>query len=281
MKFAARSTVVAVAAAAVLAMTGAPAFAADTAAPVLKAGPQAGFTLGSTVTDWDLLGTADKEDDYTDVSHSLEWSATDVGSGVCNYDLERVYAGTEPTTVFARSSATSFTDVLTNYNGDYGGGSQMQVGWRVTARDCAGNTSSVTYGGQPAVRQEDGSSTVYDVRPMTFSYGGTWSTSECTCASGGKQRATRASGASLTLEHSTDRGDYVGLVMAQGPGRGSAAVYVDGARVATVDTYAATNKNRVIVFKRWLSAGDHTIKVVNLATPGHPRIDVDAVLTSR
>ena len=56
-------------------------------------------------------------------------------------------------------------------------------------------------------------------------------------------------------------------------------MYVDGKYQKTINTYSKTTKHRVIVFDTWLSAGPHTIKVVNKATPGHPRIDIDAVLT--
>ena len=68
--------------------------------------------------------------------------------------------------------------------------------------------------------------------------------------------------------------------MAKGPGRGQADVFVDGVKTATINTYAQANSNRVIVYDKWMLAGVHTVKVVNKATAGHPRIDLDAVLAN-
>ena len=72
---------------------------------------------------------------------------------------------------------------------------------------------------------------------------------------------------------------HVALVMAKGPARGKAAIYFDGGYVTTVDTYASVNTNRVVMWDKGLTGtANHTIKVVNLATSGRPRIDVDAYI---
>ena len=95
-------------------------------------------------------------------------------------------------------------------------------------------------------------------------------------------KSTTAAGASVTATVTVPAGNvsHVGLVMAKGPTRGSAKVYVDGILKATVNTYATSAQSRVIVFERSIPAGTHRVKVVNVATPGHPRIDLDAVLTN-
>ena len=46
-----------------------------------------------------------------------------------------------------------------------------------------------------------------------------------------------------------------------------------------MDTYARSTRHRVLVWEGLFPPGPHTLRVVNLATPGHPRIDLDAVLT--
>jgi hypothetical protein len=74
-------------------------------------------------------------------------------------------------------------------------------------------------------------------------------------------------------------GQHVAVVMAEGPGRGSADVSVDGTVVGTVDTRAAVNDNRLVVFDWKMTAGVHSVTVANSATPGHPRIDIDAFMT--
>jgi hypothetical protein len=66
--------------------------------------------------------------------------------------------------------------------------------------------------------------------------------------------------------------------MPKSANRGSASVVVDGKAVATVNTHSVTTVNRVVVWQKWMPAGIHSIKVVNLATPGHPRVDIDAFL---
>jgi hypothetical protein len=61
---------------------------------------------------------------------------------------------------------------------------------------------------------------------------------------------------------------------------GSAKVYVDGVLKATVGTKAASKLNRVIAYAfQWASDGAHTLRVVNVATAGHPRVTVDGFLT--
>ena len=62
--------------------------------------------------------------------------------------------------------------------------------------------------------------------------------------------------------------------MAKGPDRGQAQVWLDGRKVATINTYSATKANRTVVWRANLAPGSHTIRVVNLATAGHPHIDM-------
>ena len=67
--------------------------------------------------------------------------------------------------------------------------------------------------------------------------------------------------------------------MATGPGRGRAAIVVDGAQVGTVDTRAPANANRVVVWSETLSPGVvHVVKIKNLGTAGRARIDFDALV---
>jgi hypothetical protein len=69
--------------------------------------------------------------------------------------------------------------------------------------------------------------------------------------------------------------------METAPDRGKAQILVDGDVVATVDTYAPSPEHRVLV---WVGSIDttreSTVSIVNLATPGRPRIDVDAFVVS-
>lgn len=60
--------------------------------------------------------------------------------------------------------------------------------------------------------------------------------------------------------------------------RSSAAIYVDGVYRKTINTNASKTKHRVVVWQAIYKPGKHTLRVVNKGTPGHPRIDLDAVL---
>jgi hypothetical protein len=76
-------------------------------------------------------------------------------------------------------------------------------------------------------------------------------------------------------------GTRVALMMAEGPGRGSFAVHQDGLLKGTISTRTSANANRVLTWTSGaLSAGRHTFKIVNLASAGHPRIDVNAALAT-
>ncbi|WP_426561725.1 hypothetical protein ACPPVT_15370 [Angustibacter sp. McL0619] len=45
-----------------------------------------------------------------------------------------------------------------------------------------------------------------------------------------------------------------------------------------MNTHSTTTLHREVVWLQTLQPGTHTVRVVNKATVGHPRIDVDAML---
>jgi hypothetical protein len=139
--------------------------------------------------------------------------------------------------------------------------------FRVQATDGVGNTTPWTYGPTFRVAMNEDTNAVNK-------YGGTWSTISTAAASGGTLRSTTQSGAYVT---ETFTGVGIAWIAYRGPTRGKARVYVDGVLLATVDLYSATAHGKAVVYaKAWTTAGTHTIKVVNLATSGRPRIDLDA-----
>jgi Beta-galactosidase jelly roll domain len=75
-------------------------------------------------------------------------------------------------------------------------------------------------------------------------------------------------------------GRDAGLVMTTGTAYGSVKVFIDGVFAGTVDNHTGSGtKLREIVFhKGFTSAGTHTIQVVNQATSGHPRADLDGLI---
>jgi hypothetical protein len=87
-------------------------------------------------------------------------------------------------------------------------------------------------------------------------------------------RYSTAAGASASY---TFTGTSVSWVAYRGANRGEAAVYVDGLYRATVNLHSTTYWARQIVYAvSWPTSGTHTLKIVNLGTSGHSRIDVDA-----
>ena len=59
-------------------------------------------------------------------------------------------------------------------------------------------------------------------------------------------------------------------------------MYVDGKLVTTVNLNSATAfYGRTVFTKTWTAIGTHTIKIVNLASAGHPAVDVDAFMVLR
>ena len=270
----------AVATAAVAAAVSAP--SATAAAAGLSVRVSTPFTVGGQIGTSDLTDDVPENDFTHGIPMTVRWSA---GAGdVCAYDLDRLYAGDEPDRLVSGSRVTRFADTaFSDYEGAFGGGSVQPTGWHLTATPCdGGEAASATVGRRVLVTQESGRSgsegqMFADLPELSAS--GAWSTSTCRCASGGQQRYSTERGASVSVTKDFRRGEHVALVMAKGPGRGAVDVLLDGRRVATVDTYAAANENRVVVFDRWMRSGTHTVTLVNAGTTGRPRVDLDAVLT--
>lgn len=73
-------------------------------------------------------------------------------------------------------------------------------------------------------------------------------------------------------------GKKVALITTKGPNRSKAKIYIDGQLIKTIDSYAPALAYRQVIFsKSWSTSGAHTIKIVNVATPGRKRFDIDAI----
>ncbi len=250
--------------------------AADTDPPALTVSPRPAFVVGTTISAAGYV----EDDWYTgNVSQRVQWNATD-SSGICGYDVRFEAVDGYIGDVYDRTSVRSFRYVTTDYNGSEGGSGQLVANYLVTAHDCAGNDSTAMVPVGFTITQENGAGLYNAPSPSSkITYTGTWDAAACACASGGRTKRTAASGAAATFTARYDRGDHVALVMAKGPARGKFDVYLDGTKLRTVDTYAPTRQDRVVVFDRWMAAGTHTVKIVNHATPGRAQIELDAVLT--
>ena len=246
--------------------------AADITPPTLNLPAASGFVSGTTIG-----AMAPDDEGYLQATGELRmnirWTASD-GSGICGSSYRAVYAGSAPALWSSWSSSMSLSYVTSDYEDQFGGGGGHIDGYDVRVRDCARNITQRFFGNRPRVYQEDGASFGYG--DLAVSYSGVWGTSTCTCWSGGKDRKTSAAGARANFTF--DSGGPVAVVMEKAPNRGKAKVLIDGVLRATVDTYASTPTHRSVVWTGTLSGAGHTVSVVNSATPGRPRIDVDAVM---
>ena len=152
------------------------------------------------------------------------------------------------------------------------------MGYNVRVHDCANNIRGRYVGFRPGVFQENGSSFGY--YGVTTSYSGSWRVTICQCFSAGAARTTKVAGAQLNSMTDYPQSHPVALVMEKARGRGRAQVLVDGRLVATIDTLASAPVHRSVIWAGNVPAGVHTVSVVNPATSGRPRIDVDAFMVS-
>src|SRR5829696_3477446 len=169
----------------------------------------------------------------TSVPVSITWSATDRGSGVFSYELQRSYNGGAWTSIALPSRlSTSVSRVL--LSGSYR--------FRVRARDRVGNWSGWVAG--PTIR----GSAIQETSTSTHWSSG-WTTISSSAFSGGKARVATAAGANVRI---TTTARSLAWVTRRGPGRGLAQVYVDGVLAATIDLRADALAPRAVVFsKTW------------------------------
>lgn len=250
----------------------------DNSPPHLKLPASASFVLGSAIgpmaSDPDTGGPVETNG----IEMLAQWRASDP-SGICGYSRRKVYAGTPPDPWTPWNRHRSVSTTTTDYDDQQGGGSFKFEGYDVRARDCAGNIARGFVAFLPIVYQENGASYGYGTLP--HSYSGTWRISTCACWSGGTTRYTTSHDARASFRFSDPRaGHPIALVMEQAPDRGQARILVDGSVRTTIDTYSATKRHRSVVWVGYVGSGTHVLTVVNVATPGRARIDVDAVLFS-
>jgi subtilisin family serine protease len=196
------------------------------------------------------------------VKTRVRWPAgTDDLSGIGSYAVRQSVNGAAWTTVTAATTGLWVDRPLT-FNATYQ--------YRVRAHDHAGNNSAYVDG--PVVRPK-----LYQQTSGTVTYGGTWTTSSYSSASGGSTRYATKSGAWVRFSFT---GRAVGVVAPRSPTRGSVKVYVDGVYAGTVSAYRGSGQSRILLLaKNWASSGSHTIKLVLVGTAGHPRFDIDAFAT--
>ncbi|MEO8424163.1 MAG: hypothetical protein ABI595_09680 [Actinomycetota bacterium] len=247
----------------------------DQTPPTLTVNVRPSFVVGDIVTDSPI----ETVHYASDIEQLIQWSAID-DVGVCSYDLFAVPAGAPPEPILEFTQETQYTFLGSDYNGDFGGGTSIIDGFYVTARDCTGNATTKAVDEHINTYQEDGTSAT-DFNVQAITYTGTWSQNNCDCFLAGHTATTTRGGARATFTRTFEAGDEVALVMGEGPLRSVISIRLDGKWLMNVDTFAPVTTNRVIVFERTMSAGSHTLAIVNHATPGRQHVDFDAILIGR
>lgn len=245
----------------------------DTTKPLLQVPARASFLQGGAIGE--MLPVPDEGVVSTsDIPMFAKWRALDE-SGICGYQVRpvtnyRVKWSDQP--YFTTPRYDWLDD---DYIDQQGGGIFNISGYEVRAHDCAGNFRTKYVSGGPIVWQDTGES--YGYGELDITYTGTWGVSNCLCWSGGTTRRTFQAGATATFQVPDGP---IALVMEKAPDRGAFELWVDGQYRKTVNTNATQTQHRTIVWAGKIGGGGlHTVQIVNLASPGHPRIDLDAVLT--
>lgn len=218
--------------------------AADSTAPVIDT-PRVGFrgsgTFGPTAP------------------IRLTWTASDAGSGLARFVVQRSIDGAAYTTLASSVQAKAFDTTITAGH-DYR--------FRVRAYDGAGNSKVSPASAHQRLRVvQDGASAVR--------YAGTWTRVGSSTASGGTVRYSKTAGSTVRLTFS---GRSIAWVAPVNLGRGSASVSIDGGTAKVYSLYGPSAPRQVVFAARFSSVGTHTIRIRVLGTSGHPRVDLDAFL---
>lgn len=212
------------------------------------------------------------------INNALITGATVTGSG--QWPMQTTWVGTDSDDTIAsyqaqmRTNGGAWTDVslssqtATSLTVNISPGSTYN--FQVRGTDSHGNVGAWTQG-PPFILNgyQQGAAT----------YTGTWKKQSLAGTWGGSVLWAKGANASASI---TFTGRNLAFVGTKGPGYGSATVYVDGAVWKTIDCHATTLQKAQIIFR--FSTGlftnqTHTVKIVNLATAGHPRLDIDGFLS--
>ncbi len=187
------------------------------------------------------------------------------GIGIVAYELQRRSGSGAWTAVALPAGATTWDTALT---------SGTPYRFRARAVDRDGN-AGVTWAETDAVTVG-----LTQQGYAGIDYTRTWTTRTLAAYSGGSARSAKAARASARL---TFTGRAVSVVLATGPARGKARIYIDGVYKETVDLRSPTAAQyRYQAFaKRWPTVGTHSVRVVVVGTAGRPRVDLDAFAVLR
>ena len=169
---------------------------------------------------------------------------------------------------------------ITDDDGTYGGGSTLNSHWVIegTNPGTPDATATTILGAKMYVVQQNGEILgAYGPDTFAVTTKGKWLERNCKCWLGGTDIRTLQKWARVEFTVDADEGQVIAVVMPMAPNRGEAKIKLDGVNQGKIDTYSTVKRNRVVMWQTPpLPAGTHTVSVINLATEGRARIDVDA-----
>jgi hypothetical protein len=188
----------------------------------------------------------------------ITWSGSDSQSGINHYLLWQSTNG---------QAYTEIAEPTTNsYDATLSPGHKYK--FAIGAYDNAGNFGGYVYNSTFRLKMYQ------ETAPEVTYPSGAWTSQAITTASAGALEYSTAA-AQATFAYT---GSAVAWVSTVNTNRGAAKVNSDGGANTTVDTHAASLQYRRVVYQRTIPTGSHTLNVQNVATAGHPRVDVDAFL---
>ena len=188
-------------------------------------------------------------------------TSKDTGSGLASNRLQEAKPGGAYKTV--ATSTTSSVASTRSLSPDSG------RAYRIRAQDRIGHVRWVAGPELRPVRRSERSTFV------TYSATG-WKGVTAESAIGDRLMRSRTSGAAATFRFT---GRAVGIIAPRSASRGRFAVYVDGAKVATVDLGRSGTQARTVVYaKSWSTARAHTVTVKVIKTTGRTKVDLDGFL---
>ena len=248
------------------------------------------FVKGTQETLFDYCGTGGGFQIYEGGVVQQAVSATSP-YGIASWDVATSYSYDFPSqwTHYAQSAPPLLRYNRDNYDDGCGGGVHNGQGFIVRVTDRHGNVAELEEMASIHFLRWDNTTGEWPFTSgsASFSFGTAWAANNpCAQCDNGSTVYTTKVGASAVYTLNSSWSNYytspfashLGLAMTKGPGHGAVKLYLDGALKATVNTYSATWRYRNYVYDFGpLTAGAHTVKLVNVGTSGRPRIDVQGM----
>jgi hypothetical protein len=191
----------------------------------------------------------------------MTWSGSDAGVGIDHFVLQRSTNGGSYKAVTLSSPTSAGVNVTLTIGSSYR--------FRVRAVDRNGNASAWAYGPTFKVSR-------YQETSNRITYGGRWVRAYGARHSGGYVKYASVAGRSATFTRTLRDVAFVAPISS---GRGTADIYLDGVKVASISLKSSTTRYRRVLWTAHFDA--LTTHVVRVVVTGSRRVDVDCFVVLR